>query len=344
MTAAGLVARRLAGHALITPRFDTAADVVAWYGAVQGQEYGPSTWGLAQRMRGAPAKAALDAAFDAGDILRTHILRPTWHFVAPADIRWIQKLTAARVRAFNAYWYRVNGITPRMLLRSATVIARALEGGVFLTRAEIREILKRARIDASGSRLAGLVMNAELDAIVCSGPRRGTLFTYALLDERAPRKSGAKDPDGDDALHALTVRYFRAHGPATLRDFTWWSSLKAADARRGIALAGLREHTVDDLVMWDVGEPRSRPRAPRSVRLLPIYDEYFVAYRDRQHVTTRNEGLGTFANYLVADGCLAGTWRPNGSAVALHPRRPLDAKHRSLAEREIRRYQAFAGR
>lgn len=334
---AAFIRRRLANHSLARPRFETAADVIAWYGAVQGQEFLPAKWGIAQRAKGL-ASSDLDRAFDAGGILRTHLLRPTWHFVAPADLRWIQALTAPRVQAFNAYWYRVNDLSPRVLARGAGVIARALEGGTHLTRPELSEALRRARIAATSTRLACLVMHAELEAVVCSGPRRGKQFTYALVDERAPRGPGKSR---DEALAELTVRYFRAHGPATIRDFAWWSSLRTADIREGIALAGLREERIDGDSFWSVAGREAAPRAAASVRLLPIYDEYFVAYRDRRHVTKPIKGLDMFANHLVVDGRLAGSWRAIDGEVTLTPHTPLDARRAAQAARETRRYQRF---
>jgi hypothetical protein len=331
------ISRRLANHGLARPRFSTAADVVSWYGAVQGQEYRPSTWGIAQRTAGLTS-ADLDRAFDAGEILRTHILRPTWHFVAPADLRWMQLLTSSRVQALNAYWYRVNGLSARVLARGADVIARSLEGGAELTRPELAEQLRRARIQATGPRLAGIVMHAELEAVICSGPRRGTQITYALVDERA---APATPLTRDEALAELTRRYFRSHGPATLRDFVWWSGLRVADARAGIALAGLRESRIGDLSCWSMAPAAPAPRAAASVRLLPIYDEYFVAYRDRGALTAGIDGYDTFANYLVVDGRLYGTWRAEGGDVSLMPARPLDARHAALAARQAARYQRF---
>lgn len=334
---ASVIARRMVAHGLARPRFPTAADVVTWYGAVQGQEYGPAKWGIAQRATDLTS-ADLDRAFDAGAILRTHVLRPTWHFVAPADLRWLQRLTAPRVQAFNAYWYRVNELTARVLARGADVLARSLEGGTHLTRPELGEALRRARINAAGPRLACIVMNAELDALICSGPRRGRQHTYALVDERA---KPARSLTRDEALAELTRRYFRAHGPATVRDFVWWSSLRVADAREGMALAGLVHEQIDGLTLWSLAPQERAPRASASVRLLPIYDEYVVAYRDRQHITTPLKGLDMWGNHLVADGGLIGAWRAAGDEITLTPHAKLHSRHQALVTREVKRFQRF---
>jgi hypothetical protein len=335
--AAPLIARRLAHHGLARPRFTTAADVVSWYGAVQGQEFGPAKWGIAQRTS-TLANSDLDRAFDAGEILRTHILRPTWHFVAPADIRWMQMLTAPRVRAAGGSIYRTLALTPRVLARGIDAIARALAGGTFLTRQELSTVLARARIAAKGQRLAYIVMHAELEAVICSGPRRGKQFTYALVAERAKKTPALTR---EEALRELTVRYFRSHGPATVRDFVWWSSLRVADARAGIALAGLREERIGGLTCWSLDQHLPAPRSTASVRLLPIYDEYVVAYRDRDAIATRMNGFDMWGSYVVADGRLVGSWRAAGDAVSLAPGLPLDTRHAALAAREVNRFQRF---
>ena len=137
--------------------------------------------------------ADVDRAFDEGAILRTHLMRPTWHFVAPADIRWILALTAPRVHAANAYMYRKLGLKDATFARSRKVLERALRGGKQLTRSELDAALRRAGIAADGLRLAYLMMHAELSGVICSGPRRGKQFTYALLDERAPGRGASSE-------------------------------------------------------------------------------------------------------------------------------------------------------
>ena len=219
---------RLHCQRLAAGRLTRPADVVGWLGAVQAQEYPFAKWGLALRMRRA-TDASVERAFTAGAILRTHVLRPTWHFVTPADIRWLLALTAPRVRAAVAYYDRQLGITPAVTTRANRAVARALSGGAELTRAELKAVLAGAGVAVEGTqRLAHVIMHAELDAVICSGARRGKQFTYALLDERAltPRM-----PSRDESLAELARRYFSRHGPAQLRDFAWWSGLASADAR-----------------------------------------------------------------------------------------------------------------
>ena len=144
------------------------------------------------------------------------MLRPTWHFVLPADIRWMLQLTAPRVQALAASYYRQVGLDARMLARADDVLAKALQGGKQLTRGELAEALRTAGLPVDGLRPTFLFMHAELEAAICSGARRGKQLTYAALDERAP---GARTRPRDEALAELARRYFASHGPAQARDF-----------------------------------------------------------------------------------------------------------------------------
>ncbi len=211
--------RRLHNQLLIQHPFDQPNEVVAWLGAVQAQEYGHAKWALGMRLPGA-TDVDVERAIAEGSILRTHVMRPTWHFVTSADIRWMLELTGPRVHALNAYYYRQQGLDDALFARSNAVLAKALAGGNYLTRPELQAALAGAGIVADGGlRASYLMMRAELDMLICSGPRRGKQFTYALLDERAPAASSLPR---DEALAELTRRYFTSHGPATLKDFAWW--------------------------------------------------------------------------------------------------------------------------
>ena len=321
--------------------------MVAWFGAVQAQEFGPAMWGLGLRMR-SPGAPAIEQAFADGRLLRTHLMRPTWHFVAPADIRWIQKLTADRVKRVMATYNRQLGLDARTFTKSLHVIATALGDGQFLTRLEVGEHLTRAGIPARGPRLAHLMMNAELECLVCSGPRRGKLFTYALVDHRAP---GASVLPADEALATLCSRYFRSHGPATVRDCAWWSGLRVADIRRALDMIGARRERVGETEYWTAGQLSRSPARDHQAHLLPIYDEYVVAYRDRVAVPHSYTGFTTspmaivFQHAVIIDGQVAGTWRTNRSpsAGAVTPtllRRLTASQRRSVAD-AVERHHAF---
>ncbi|HMN30617.1 MAG TPA: winged helix DNA-binding domain-containing protein, partial [Caldilineaceae bacterium] len=278
MTNLAIAHQRLYHQQISRASFGTAEEVVHWLGAVQAQEYSPTLWSIGLRMRQATA-TAVENAVSEGRILRTHLLRPTWHFVTADDIRWMLALTAPRVHALNAHIYRQLALDDELFLRSQAVFGKALEGGRQLTRAELGDALAQVGIVASGLRLGYIVQRAELDAVLCSGARRGKQFTYALLHERAPQ---AKRLTRDESLAELTKRYFTSHGPATLKDFVWWSSLTLADARAGVALAGshLDSQEVNGQTLWFAPATAASGRDTPYADLLPTYDEY-ISYGDR---------------------------------------------------------------
>ena len=289
-------------------------DVVRWLVAVQSQDYGPAKWSIGQRASGV-TDAMLDAAYAAGTILRTHVLRPTWHFVTPADIRWLLRLTGPRVHIGNAYMYRRLGLDKTVRAGCAALVAEALTGGNHRTRAELRAVLESAGIATDGFRLAYILMSAELDGVICSGALRGNQHTYALLDERVPPALG---PDGDDALAELIPRYLTSHGPATVNDLRWWSSLTVADINRGIDMVSsqLTSDDVDGLRYWSVPREHAPDTGSPTVHLLQGYDEYLVGYSQSKHVvdiaqrwsslTPRSRVLNGVA---ILDGQLAGHWK-----------------------------------
>jgi len=148
---------------------------------VQAQEHAEALWSLGMRVREGTA-AGVQAACDRGDIVRTHVMRPTWHFVAAADLRWLLRLTAGRVRAREAGRLRELGLDAGTLSRADETLARTVADGEPRTRAELARALAAAGIDPAGQRIAHIVMNAELGAVICSGPRRGSQHTYVGLD------------------------------------------------------------------------------------------------------------------------------------------------------------------
>src|SRR3954453_1696849 len=240
--------QRLRNQRLLGTPFAAPEDVVRWLGAVQSQDYAGGKWAIAQRTR-AGTDADIDRARADGRILRPHVLRPTWHFVLPDDVRWMLALTAPRVRTAMATYDRKLALDGGVFRRSQALLRRALGGGGALARGERARTLGGAGIEASGQRLGHIMMRAELDALVTSGPRRGKQSTYALLDERVPPR---RMLERDEALAALAGRYFNSHGPALPHDFAWWSGLTVSDARRGIESASPRlgSTTVDGRTYW----------------------------------------------------------------------------------------------
>jgi hypothetical protein len=344
--------QRLAHSCLLGSPWSTGREVVHAFGAVQAQDYDGAKWALALRAPGVTGDA-IEQEFAHGSILRTHVLRPTWHFVGPADIRWMLALTGPRVKQVMASYDRKLELDDKVFRRSHAAVAKALRDGAHLTRKELKAVLARARVGPLGvQRTAHLMVRAELDAVICSGPRRGKQFTYALLDDRVPPVAPLAR---DEALLELTRRYFRTHSPAAARDFAWWSGLSMADARRGLDLAqrDLERVTVDGEIYWTTGAPATRPKP--SGHLLPNYDEFFIGHRDRSAIGRRLASVKavTGGNFLIAhvvviDGQLVGEWRrtPGHDPVRLDLKllTRLSGAEQDRLLREARHYASFAGK
>jgi hypothetical protein len=310
------IASRLSSHRLDGDPLPGPVEVVAHLGAVQSQDYAAAKWAIAQRCV-ETTDAALDRLFDDGAFLRTHVMRPTWHFVVPKDLRSLLALTAPRVHAALDYYNRQYELDAKVLSRSHKLIAKALGTGP-LTREQLGDALAKGGIEATGVRLAHILMAAELDALIVSGPRRGRQFTYALFDERVPRESL---PARDEMLAAWVVRYFVGHGPATAADCAWWLGLTIGDVRAGIEAGGSRlgEERRDGRVYWvDAGAtaPKRRRKVEITSHLLANYDEYIVAYKDRGAIVDpallkEGDAVGdtVFAHTILVNGVVVGHWK-----------------------------------
>ena len=343
---AAIALQRLWTQRLAGPRFQSAVDAVSALGAVQSQDYAGAKWALGQRTSGT-TDADLDRLFDEGAILRTHVMRPTWHFVAPADIGWLLELTGRRVKAILAPYDRRLEVDAALLTRAHRVIERALRDGNHLTRTEIALRLRERGIAAVGQRLGHIVMHAELDGLVASGRRKGKQHTYALVAERVPP---ARHLGREEALAELAIRFFAGHGPAQLIDFAWWSGLTVSDGKRGVAMAGssLVSEVVAGKTYWSSsGAARPAARGP-FVHLLPNYDELLIAYRDREALLSPSlvmDASSLIAHVVTLDGRVIGGWGRTAErdrmVVGLEPMRPLGpAARRALdaAAHELARF------
>ena len=282
-----VVQQRLHNQKLSSSELKKPADVVRWFGAVQAQDLEGAKWALALRMRNA-TKAVIEKAYNEGKILRTHVMRPTWHFVAAEDIRWLLELTAPRVNIKAGPYYRKYELDAATFKRSNKALTNALRDGKHLTRAALKAVLNKAGVAVDDPiRLVHVLFRAELDGVICSGPSVGKQITYALLEERVP---AAKPLNRDEALAELTRRFFTSHGPATLHDFSWWSGLTVADAKRGLALVNSQQRAT-----------QSAQKSKYSAHFLPAFDEYLVAYKDREQ--------SLLGPAVIVDGRIAGTWK-----------------------------------
>lgn len=304
-------------------------EVVAWMGAVQAQDWNACVWAVAQRSPGSTA-ADVERGLGEAAFVRTHVLRPTWHLVAPADLRWMLALTAARVNAKLAHAFRATGLDGKLFARSQAVMARALEGGRHLTRTEIAAALRAARIAVPPRRLMFLLFRAEVDALLCSGARRDKQQTYALLEERVPPAAARTR---EEARAELARRYLASHGPASEKDFAWWSGMTLTEVRAALAdvRAEIEPLSVEGRPLWWIPS-RATKRLP-AAHLLSMYDELLVGY------AARDEGATLAHPLVLLDGRVAGSWRRVGGKPAIQLARPASPAARTALERAVRAYE-----
>lgn len=356
MNISDLLYYRLFNQQIATTQFKKPEEIVNWMVAMQAQEYAMAKWAIGLRLQHTITDEIVEKAFTDGKILRTHVMRPTWHFVTPKDIRWILQLTAPRVKAFNAFIYRQEKLDSKVFKRSHDIIAKALEGGKQLTRVELQEALQKKKIIASGVRLAALVMEAELDGIICSGARRGNQFTYALLEERVP---AVKSLSKKEALAGFTERYFTTRGPATIKDFATWSGLSMADAKEGVASLSSKfvREKINDQDYIFIPASFDDSRKIQTSFLMPDYDEYGMSYKDRSAVYGSAKTIDlsqfkgenpVFNRMIVLNGKIEGTWKRviknNKVNIETVPFAPLSKKQQQSLTKAIKNYSVFVGK
>jgi len=334
MTSQDIAVRRLFSQQIAGSRFAEPAGLVKWMGCVRAEDPAGARWSIGARIAGS-TDGSIGIAFKEGLILRTHVLQPAWHFIAPDDIHWMLALTAPRLKAFNKSLNRSLGLDDIVLKKGKQIIVRALKKGGLAHR-ELLASLKEAKCPTDDLRLRLLLMDAELDGLICSSSKDGRQFTYRLLEQRMPM---AQHFDRAEAIAELTKRYFRSRGPATVYDFTIWSGLRPAEVHSGMEMnkQWLACEVVNGQEYWF--DPAGKaPDHPFSLHLLPAFDELAVGYANN----------GIFKPAVVIDGLASGTWAQvlEKHTVAIEVSTPV-RKSRVLSaaiRREAERYSAFLGR
>ncbi len=310
MTPKEIITQRLFNQQIAKTDCCTPAEIVHTLVAMQSQVWEMGKWAIGLRLPGS-TNEDIERAYNNGDILRTHLMRPTWHFVTPADIRWLLKLTSSRVHAFNTHYYRKMGLDKSIFKKANALFIKMLQGGKHLTRTVLTEAFVKNKINTSDIRFTLMLMQAELDALICSGAREGKQFTYALLDERAPGKNTFHR---DESLGELVKRYFITRGPATAQDFAWWSGLTVRDAKEGLAM----NQSVFYLEKVKGTEYYFQPHLSHVTRkfnstfLMPDYDEYGISYKDRHlllDALNNYEGGKKYPHTIIINGSAGGTWK-----------------------------------
>jgi len=314
-------------------------------GAMQAQDYAAASWALSLRLPHITA-ADVDKALAAGTIIRTHVMRPTWHFVAPKDLRWMLDLTAGRVKQVMGTNNRKLGLDEKLFTKANKVIVKALEGNKQLTRSELIAILQKAKIPTDENRFSHIMVMAELEQLICSGGKKGKQFTWSLLDERVP---AVKAISRDQALATLAERYFISHGPATAADFAWWSGLTITDAKGGVEMARnkLANEEIEGNTYWFAEGDSAKNKTHTC--LLPVYDEYVVAYKDRSAAAATHPGLSRnnalFNNIILVNGKVTGTWKRSFKqdvvCIELQPFQKYTKAQQQAIAKAARHYATF---
>ena len=301
---------RLASQHIARTKFTSAKKLVAWMGAMQAQDYAMAKWAVGVRLPNS-TEQSVEAAIDKGEILRTHVLRPTWHFVSADDIRWMLELTAPRLRKGLRSRHNELGLTESILSKSRKVMEKALCDGNHSTRDELIAEFNKANIATDENRASHLFAAAELEGLICSGATKRGKQTFSLLDERVPT---TKHLGRDEALASLAKRYFTSHGPATLDDFAWWSGLSMSDAKRALDMvkSDFVSGSVDSKTYWFA---EADVNLKDSAFLLPAYDEFIISYTDRSATMTFQNhkravsSNGIFRPVVVVNVQTIGIWK-----------------------------------
>lgn len=345
---------RLLNQQLLNPLFREPKELVSWMGAMQAQNYSMVKWAVGMRLKSATIQA-VEKALHEGEILRTHVMRPTWHLVAAEDIRWMLKLSAQRIISANdsfAKGYDLD-IPNEVYTKAHDLLEKILCGKKSLTKQEIAEHFNRSGIVADNHRMTRFMARAEQEGIICSGEDRGSKCTYALLEERVPPMP---ELTKDESLARLARSYFRSHSPAVLQDFIWWSGLPVSDAKQAVYLIA-SELTTEQWKeqTWYIHDTcRTRGKLSGHIHLLPSYDEYLLGYKDRtdvlplEHYSKAFTNNGLFFPIVLHNGQVIGNWDKSVKKKSVDLKyswfRQVADMNEETLERERQKFARFLGK
>ncbi|HET7119301.1 MAG TPA: winged helix DNA-binding domain-containing protein [Hanamia sp.] len=313
MTLKDIANLRLISQQITNSKFKSPKEIVGWMGAIQAQDFNMAKWAIGLRSNKA-TENDIDAAINAGEIIRTHVLRPTWHFVSADDIYWMLDLSAPGIRSSMNGRNRQLELTDKIFKKSFKIMEKVLKDENHLTRKELVSEINKAKIATDDNRASHILMNAELEGIICSGKMKGKQTTYALLNERIqPPKSLKKE----EALGKLVKKYFESHGPATLHDFVWWSGLSVTEAKS--AMETIKNNFISEKInsqeYWFPNSFSIPKKYARSLYLIPAFDEFLISYKDRTAAIVREHHGKAFSNNgifwptIVVNGQVKGLWK-----------------------------------
>lgn len=343
---------RVVNQQLAGSKFKTAKELAAWMGALQAQDYNMSKWAFGIRLQNF-TEADINREIDRGGIIRTHLMRPTWHFVSSSDIYWILELTAPRIKAASKTRDKQLGLTEGIYKKCKVILGKALRDGNHQTREELVTELKKYKVDVADNRASHIFMRAELDGLICSGKQKDGKTTYAILEEWVPEHASLQR---EEALKELARRYFTSHGPATMHDFGWWSGLSVKDVKLALDLNNdyLAAENIEDKTYWLAkSNPEPKPNL-NDILLLPAFDEFLISYKDRSaslsliHNKKVISDNGIFYPTIVHRGQIIGSWKRQAKSGRLMVSNTLfnvgSPDLDKAFQKSWERYRAFIGR
>ncbi|MDI6105510.1 winged helix DNA-binding domain-containing protein [Actinoplanes sp. NEAU-A12] len=323
-------------------------EIVEWFGAMQAQDLNSVLWSLGARLPGVTLPEVV-AATEERTVVRTWPMRGTVHLVPSADAHWMLDLTGVRALTGVAKRWEYLGLDEKTAHQAMDVLAAAITaGGGRLTRSACLAALTDGGISVEGQRGYHLLWYVSQRGVTAIAPNEGSEQTFVLLDEWVTRRF--TPASRDEALTILAGRYFRSHGPTTVKDFAGWTGLPVGDARKGVAAAKLERVDVDGVEMW--ADPEVLDAGPvTGWWALPGFDEYMLGYKDRSMMATPEQvakiipgGNGVFQSTLVRDGRVMATWkRTLGKKAVTVTVLPLADVEVEQATRALEPYAAFVG-
>lgn len=342
---------RLISQQVVRTKFKTPKEIVNWMGAMQAQDFNMSKWAIGIRLKKA-TEEDIDAAINSGDIIRTHVMRPTWHFVSADDIYWMVELTAPRITASLRGRNKQLELTDTIFKKSFSIITKSLKDENHLTRKELVKELNNAKIATDENRASHILFHAELEGIICSGKIKGKQPTYALLQERIPKPKPLKK---EEDLFKLAEKYFESYCPATLYDFIWWSGLSVSDAKLALQIIkdDLISEEIDGRVYWFPRSLSIPKKFKESLFLLPAFDEFLISYKDRSAAIVQERQNKAFSNngifwpVIVANGRAIGIWKrqikKDQLSIEVHFFEKVNKKVKELIEKSSEKMGSFLG-
>lgn len=304
---------RLINQQISKSKFRTAKELVGWMGAMQAQDYAMAKWAIGIRLPDSTQKE-IETAMDDGQIIRTHLLRPTWHFVSSEDIYWMLELTSPQIKAAMKSSDKNLELTADIFKKSNAVLEKSLRDNNHLSREDIISKLKESGIDTGKNRVSHLLLRAEIDGVICSGKAKAGKQTYALLAERVLK---SKTLTRDIALAELARKYFSSHCPATIHDFIWWSGLAVAESRQALEMikSDLISETIDNQTYWFSCSFLVSSQDKKLIHFIPAFDEFIISYKDRKASLPYEDHKkavldnGIFRPVITLGGQVIGTWK-----------------------------------